>query len=206
MSNTRRIAVFGSSKPKPDERVYRQAVQLGRLLGAGGYTVLNGGYGGIMEAVSRGAAEAGGHVIGVTCDEIEAFRPGKGNRWITELWHFKTLRERLYTLIESSDGAIVMPGGIGTLAEMAVMWAHLQTRTLSPRPLILVGPEWQAAMQAFYEHLGDHVSPAYRELLTFAAGVQEAFDRLQAAMTEAPRPSHVAGRDEGEAGSPGDTA
>lgn len=179
MSEAKRIAVFGSSKPKPDEPVYQQAVRLGRLLGAAGYTILNGGYGGIMEAVSRGAAEAGGYIIGVTCDEIEAFRSGKSNPWVTETWHFKTLRERLFTLIESSDGAIVMPGGIGTMAEMTEMWSHLQTRSLSPRPLILVGPDWQAVITIFYEKLGEYVDPAFRQLLTFASDETQAFECLQ---------------------------
>ncbi|MDI6694379.1 MAG: hypothetical protein QME21_04975 [Anaerolineales bacterium] len=66
----RAVTVFGGSRPTPED--YEQALHLGRLLGGSGYIVLTGGYIGVMEAVSRGASEAGGHVIGVTCDEIEA--------------------------------------------------------------------------------------------------------------------------------------
>ena len=69
-----RISVFGGSSPKPGDLAYEQAYYLGKLIGEAGYTVLTGGYIGTMEAVSRGAAEAGGHVIGVTCDQIENWR------------------------------------------------------------------------------------------------------------------------------------
>ena len=72
-----RVTVFGGSQPGEDSPAYSQAIELGRLLASRGHTVLTGGYIGSMEAVSRGAAEAGGHVVGVTCEEIEAWRPVK---------------------------------------------------------------------------------------------------------------------------------
>jgi len=59
--------------PSLDKLAYQEALELGRLLGTAGFTVLTGGYVGTMEAVSRGAAESNAHVIGVTCDEIERF-------------------------------------------------------------------------------------------------------------------------------------
>ncbi len=119
-----RITVFGGSEPRPGDAAYEAAYQLGRLIGADHHTVLTGGYIGTMEAVSRGVAEAGGHVIGVTCAEIEAWRPGGPNRWVQEEVRFETLRERLYSLIDQCDAALVLPGGIGTLAELAAMWSH----------------------------------------------------------------------------------
>jgi len=78
--NLLKVTVFGGSRP--DEAGYQQALQLGRLLGQAGYAVLTGGYIGTMEAVSRGAAEAGGHVIGVTCEDIEQWRKVNPNRWV----------------------------------------------------------------------------------------------------------------------------
>ena len=79
-----RISVFGGSQPKESDLAYAEAMELGRLLAQHGHTVLTGGYIGVMEAVSRGAQEAGGHVIGVTCEEIEAWRPIKANAWVME--------------------------------------------------------------------------------------------------------------------------
>ena len=89
------VTVFGGSEPRPGEPAYEEAFRLGRMIGQKGYTVLTGGYVGTMEAVSRGAAEAGGHVIGVTCDEIEAWRPVRPNAWVQEERRFPSLRQRL---------------------------------------------------------------------------------------------------------------
>ncbi len=131
-----RVTVFGGSHPKPGDPAYEQALILGKLLGSAGYTVLTGGYMGTMEAVSRGAAESGGHVIGVTCDEIESWRPVEPNPWVMDQIRYPTLRKRLYALIEECDAAIALPGGIGTLAEIATMWSQMQVFATSPRPLI----------------------------------------------------------------------
>jgi uncharacterized protein (TIGR00730 family) len=175
----KRITVFGGSQPKHGDDEYQQAMRLGALLGSAGFTVLTGGYIGTMEAVSRGVAENGGHVIGVTCDEIEAWRPGRANPWVQEEMRCKTLRQRLYALIENCDAAIVMPGGIGTLAELSEMWSHLQTGIISPRPLILVGAGWQRVLEQFFESMGSFVPHPHRKLLAFAKDVDQAFAMLQ---------------------------
>lgn len=173
-----RITVFGGSEPRPGDAAYEAAYQLGRLIGSDHHTVLTGGYIGTMEAVSRGVAEAGGHVIGVTCAEIEAWRPGGPNRWVQEEIRFETLRERLYSLIDQCDAALVLPGGIGTLAELAAMWSQLQTGSISRRPLILIGPEWRAVLEAFFFHLGAYVPEGHRNLLSFAPDVYQAYAML----------------------------
>ncbi|HSO27930.1 MAG TPA: LOG family protein [Anaerolineales bacterium] len=171
----KRVTVFGGSQPRPGDAAYQEAFHLGQRLGEAGYSVLTGGYIGTMEAVSRGANEAGGHVIGVTCDEIENFRPVKHNPWVLEQWHFPTLRQRLFTLVEECDAAVVLPGGIGTLAELAEMWSHLQTGALMARPLVVVGPGWRKVFDTFFAELGMYVPDSYRRLLQFALDADQAF-------------------------------
>jgi len=178
-----RVTVFGGSHPKPGEPAYEQALQLGRLIGLAGYTVLTGGYIGTMEAVSRGVAEAGGHVIGVTCEEIESWRPGKANPWVHEELRYPSLRQRLFALIEECDGAIALPGGVGTLAEIAMMWSQMQVFATTSRPLILIGDGWETMMFDFYAKLGDYVSEKSRALVTLSPNVEEAFMRLQSLLT-----------------------
>ena len=173
------ITVFGGSQPKPGEPVFQDALRLGKLLAQAGYTVLNGGYIGSMEAVSRGAAEAGGHVIGVTCDQIEAWRPVKANRWVTEVWHFPSLHERMDALIDNSHAYLALPGGVGTLAEVTLTWNLLITHILPPRPLILIGSGWQSVIQKFMVEQGDFIPDAQRQWVSFAADVDTAFQRLQ---------------------------
>ena len=182
------VTVFGGSQPKPGDPAYRQALRLGRLLAEAGYAVLTGGYIGTMEAVSRGAAQAGGHVIGVTCDEIESWRPVAPNHWVQEERRFATLRQRLYALIDSCDAALALPGGVGTLAEIAAMWSQIQTRAISPRPLILIGPEWKATFDQFFENLGMYVIAADRDRLAFAPDVDAASSLLQTSLPASPIP------------------
>jgi len=176
------VTVFGGSKPLPGTPAYENAFKLGNYLGSGGYTVLTGGYIGTMEAVSRGAALAGGHVIGVTCDEIESWRPVAPNSWIMEERRYPTLRKRLYELIEGCDIAMALPGGIGTLAEVAVMWSQLQTGASAPRPIILIGRGWKKTLAVFFDSLGEYISVKDREWLHFSNRVDTAYQLLQTLM------------------------
>jgi predicted Rossmann-fold nucleotide-binding protein len=137
-----------------------------------------------MEAVSRGAAESGGHVIGVTCDEIESWRPVSPNPWVQEEMRYPTLRQRLYALIDYCDAALALPGGIGTLAEVADMWSQLQTGAVAPRPLLLIGAGWQTTFEAFFASLGEYTSPAHRSILSFAPDVESAFRTLQSLLAQ----------------------
>jgi uncharacterized protein (TIGR00730 family) len=151
------ISVFGGSQPKPGSTAYLEAQELGRLLANEGYAVQTGGYIGTMEAISRGASEAGGHVIGVTCDEIENWRPVGPNPWIKEEKRCQTLRERLFVLIDDCDGAIALPGGIGTLAEIGLTMAQFQISPDNLRPLILVGNGWEAVFREFFERQANYI-------------------------------------------------
>jgi uncharacterized protein (TIGR00730 family) len=162
------IAVFGGSSPQPGDDAYQQAYDLGKKLGAIQATVITGGYMGTMEAVSRGTVEGGGHTIGITCDEIESWRKRRPNIWIQEEIRCNTLIERISTMITSSDAAITLPGGIGTLTEMALLWNQLVIHTLSPRPFILLGPVWEAIVMKFYESSKDYVSQQQLKWITFS--------------------------------------
>ena len=138
------VTIFGSSMPEEGAEIYRQAQRLGSLLAEAGFSVCNGGYGGLMEASARGAREARGHTVGVTC----ALWPAQANRWIVEEIRTASFLERLITLIERGDAYIVLPGGTGTLAELALAWEMMNKSTLSrpiggPRPLLVMAPYWQ---------------------------------------------------------------
>jgi uncharacterized protein (TIGR00730 family) len=177
--NNKNISVFGSARPVPGDSDYNDAMRLGSLLARAGYTVLTGGYMGTMEAVSRGAAEVGGHVVGITCDELETWRPVHHNHWVMEEKRFPRLRERLLALIDECEAALALPGGPGTLAEVSMMWNHLLTGSISARPLILIGPSWKNAFDAFFTIMGKYVSENERQWLIFATDVDSAFHLLQ---------------------------
>lgn len=170
------ITVFGGSRPTNED--YQQAARLGQLLGEAGFNVLTGGYIGTMEAVSRTAAQAGAHVIGVTCDQIEAWRPVSPNAWVMEERRYPTLRQRLYALMEDCDGALALPGGPGTLTEISMMWNHLITDALPPKPLILIGQGWKATFDQFFLAFEEYIPADQRKWLTFAVNVDDAVGHL----------------------------
>ncbi len=172
------ITIFGGSQPKQGDASYTEAYELGKLLAQAGHTVLTGGYIGTMEAVSRGAAEAGGHVIGVTCADIEAWRAVKPNAWVQEERRFATLQERLNELILACDAAIALPGGPGTLTEIALAWNLMIVHSIPPKPLILTGAGWRSVMESFYNSFDVYIPQHQRELVSFAPDIKTAVTML----------------------------
>ena len=142
--------------------------------------MLTGGYIGIMEAVSRGAAEAGGYVIGITCDEIEKWRPITVNPWVKEEWRKPTLRDRLWSLLQNCDLAIAMPGGAGTLAEIAVLWNHQIINALPAKAIILIGEGWKLVMATFFDQFGNFIPEHDRIHLSFSPTVEDAVNKINA--------------------------
>lgn len=172
------ISVFGGSQPKPGSLAYDEAYQLGEILAKRGHTVINGGYIGTMEAVSRGASEAGGHIIGVTCGEIERWRDVGANKWVKEEWRKQTLVERLQVLIRECDAAIALPGGAGTLTEIMLMWNLMIVESMRRRPLVLVGAGWQSVFDQFLNAFGTYIPEAQRKLVSFAKDGQTAVEMI----------------------------
>ena len=170
------ISVFGSASPQPDSADYKIAYQMGKYLASAGFSVQTGGYDGVMAAVSHGAADAGGHVIGVTCQQIEDYRPSPPNQWVMEEIKHQTLNQRLAYLVEKNDGIIVMPGGVGTLTELALSWSLVQVGEISPRPIIVVGDLWARTLEAFISP--EYVLPQTATKVKIAATPEEAVSLL----------------------------
>jgi predicted Rossmann-fold nucleotide-binding protein len=94
-----------------------------------------------MLAAAKGAAEAGGRTIGVTC---RAFGRASANKYIDKEIITSTLEERLKKLVELGQAYIVLPGGTGTLLELAFVW-ELKNKGFieQDKPIILVGDFWR---------------------------------------------------------------
>ena len=172
------ITVFGGSQPPPGSPGYVEAYQLGRLLAKGGHVVLTGGYIGTMEAASRGASETGGHVIGVTCEEIERWRQVKPNAWVREERRFATLHERLEELVHACDTALALPGGPGTLTEIALSWNLMIVHAMEIKPLIVIGAGWKSTFETMFASLDAYIPTNQRVLLQFAEDIQAAVHLL----------------------------
>jgi len=169
-----KVAVYGGASAKEGEEAYEDARRLGFLLGQSGHTVMTGGYIGVMEAASRGANEAGAHVIGSTCKQIEDWRGTRANAWVKEEWKYETLKERMYALIENCDAAVIMPGGVGTLAELAVMWNEEIISSKPERMMVLVGKGWQKTISMFLEEMENYLHKHGQVKINFAVDVTQA--------------------------------
>jgi len=178
------VTVFGSSKPVPGEAAYAEAERLGRSLALLGHTVITGGYCGTMEAVSKGASEAGGNVIGITCQEIENWRPLGANAWVKTEDRQPTLITRLDQLIHQADAAIALPGGPGTLTELTLFWNLLVVHAMPRKPLILIGESWHATLEAYRQSAGNNLNGETWSLLQFANTGEAAVELLQSLIQE----------------------
>lgn len=167
------VAVFGSSQIEPASPTWSVAEALGRRLADAGHAVLTGGYGGVMEAASKGAREAGGEAIGVTC-EVFVSRKG-GNPYLTEIRHTRTLPERLLALVEAADAFVVLYGGVGTLAELFLAWNLVVLG--DRRPLVVLGTTMRNAVDALANHA--QLDADQLALLHHAGSVDEACRILQ---------------------------
>jgi len=150
------VTVFGSSRPREGDPDYEEARVLGRALAKHGFLVCSGGYGGVMEAVSRGAKEAGGKTTGVTADFVKAAKP---NAWIDVEVRMKTWEERLFELIRRADGFVACKGGTGTLVELAVVWEMLNKSVITGKPFAVLGDFWQPVLDRVREVEVGHPAP-----------------------------------------------
>lgn len=133
------ICVFGTSDPSDRESV-AEAEKLGYALAKNGWVVVTGGYGAAMEAANRGAHNAGGFSVGVTCSVFSR----QPNRHLDENLVTQSLLERLETLLVLGDGYVAGKGGTGTLAEIALAWEYINKRIVPRKPLVLLGKFWEA--------------------------------------------------------------
>ena len=156
MSQEKIVTVFGSSRPREGEADYEEARVLGRALAKHGFAACSGGYGGVMEAVSRGTKEAGGITYGVSA---EFFKNAKLNSWIDTEVRVKTWEERLFELIRLADGFVACKGGTGTLVELAVVWEMLNKSVMNGKPFAVLGNFWQPVLDRAREVELGHPAP-----------------------------------------------
>ena len=161
------IAVFGKYGVKVNSPAYRLAHDIGFALAGAGFAVVSGGYAGTMAAVSQGAQDAGGHTIGVTCSSVLEKRSSrKPNPFLNVIFDAPSMIARLEKLMRMSGGYVALPGGTGTLAELALVLEFVNKGFIAPRPIALVGEHWKPVM--------DVVEPSKTGGLPFVHRVQTA--------------------------------
>ena len=164
-----KVGVFGSSAPRPGHSGYDEALRIGEELARRGALVVCGGYGGVMEAACRGAAEAGGSSLGILIDGA-----GAPNPWVTRAVREPDLSARLRRLLEETDAAIFLPRGLGTLVEIAFFAESVAKAHVPPRPLVFLGDGWQSLTATAIAEASGPGAEALATSVRFAATPVEA--------------------------------
>lgn len=165
------VCVFGSAHHERGDPLYGEALALGTALAREGFGVVSGGYAGLMEGVSEGAAAGGVPVVGVLVQNIFG---AQGNAFLTEAVSTSSLLSRIDTMVQRAASFIVLPGTLGTLVELV---AVLNIATLAPLgeyepPLIVAWRDpWHATLAAVESTLR---TPPHLAAVTFVGSVEEA--------------------------------
>jgi len=158
------IGVFGSSLLREGSAAYEEALEVGREIGRRGGRVVCGGYGGIMEAACRGAAETGGASLGVLLQGR-----GEGNRWLAERAREPDLPSRLRRLRDESEAWIFLPRGLGTMLEIVFIAESIVKGDTPARPFVLLSNFWRPAVEtALAEASNPQGRVRFRSCLVFS--------------------------------------
>ena len=160
-----RVTIFGSARIQPGTPVYEDVKKLAADLTSMGCDILTGGGPGLMRAANEGAhsvdPEGTRRSIGIN---ISLPFEQEVNPFVSQAYEHRTFFSRLHHFMVASDAFVVMPGGIGSLLEMSLVWQLLQVRKFYNTPLILVGKMWadlvawaRHAMLAEGSHLASEV-------------------------------------------------
>jgi hypothetical protein len=170
---TNSVAVFGSSQASSDSTHYRLAGDLGAVLARRGAEVRCGGYGGVMEAVAAGAKREGGQVFGCTLKWFSESRIP--NRHLDQVHEAANLHTRIECLLRGVRGAVVLPGGVGTMNELFWVWTMLLLdREEGPQAIALLGEPWAELMSVLSRNF--EFDGPIRSLVSLAATPEEAAD------------------------------
>jgi uncharacterized protein (TIGR00730 family) len=149
-----RVTIFGSARAQPGTYVYDEVRRVATALAGMGCDIITGGGPGLMQAANEGAAAANApernHSVGIRVDlpfEQEI------NPFVEQAFEHKTFFTRLHHFVLTSDAFLVVPGGIGTVLELMMVWQLLQVRHVRGTPLILVGKMWADLVDWARNHL-----------------------------------------------------
>jgi uncharacterized protein (TIGR00730 family) len=140
-----RVAIFGSARAKPGTFVYEEVKRVSAAFASMGCDIVTGGGPGLMQAANEGAASVG--ASGSVGIRIELPFEQDVNPFVAQAFEHETFFTRLHHFVIASDAFVVVPGGIGTVLEMLMIWQLLQVRHVDKVPLILVGKMWNGLVE-----------------------------------------------------------
>jgi uncharacterized protein (TIGR00730 family) len=149
-----RVTIFGSARARPGTFVYDEVKRVATALADMGCDIITGGGPGLMQAANEGAAAAKApernRSVGIRVDlpfEQDV------NPFVELAFEHKNFFTRLHHFVLTSDAFVVVPGGIGTVLELTMVWQLLQVKHVAEVPLILVGKMWADLVDWARTHL-----------------------------------------------------
>ena len=133
------VSIFGSSRMKPGDRYYEDAIALARLLADDGFAIITGGGPGIMEGANRGAKEGMSHSVGLNIEIPSEQTP---NQYQDIGLSFRYFFIRKLMFMKYAISFIIFPGGFGTMDEMFEALTLVQTKRIKSFPVILYGADY----------------------------------------------------------------
>lgn len=140
------VTVFGSARVPDGHPYYAMTRAMGRRIAEAGFTVITGGGPGLMEAANRGARDAGGMSVG--CN-IELPQEQSPNPYLDTWIDFRYFFVRKVMLVKYSYAFVAVPGGYGTLDEIAEIAVLVQTGKVRDFPIVLMGASYWSPLVAF---------------------------------------------------------
>ncbi|MCG6887313.1 MAG: TIGR00730 family Rossman fold protein [Proteobacteria bacterium] len=141
------VSIFGSARTKEDNPFYQQTIDIARTLSDAGFSVVSGGGPGIMEAANKGAYEGKSPSIGLN---IQLPHEQSGNAYQDISLSFRHFFSRKVMFVKYAAAYVVLPGGFGTLDELAEIMTLVQTGKTRKIPIILVHePFWRGLIDWF---------------------------------------------------------
>jgi len=140
-----RVAIFGSARAQPGTFVYEEVRRTAAAFASMGCDIVTGGGPGLMQAANEGAKSAG--ATGSLGIRVELPFEQHANPFVEQAFVHETFFTRLHHFVLASDAFVVVPGGIGTVLEMLMIWQLLQVRHVKDVPLILVGKMWKGLVE-----------------------------------------------------------
>jgi uncharacterized protein (TIGR00730 family) len=170
------VSVFGSARTPPGDPRYEDARELAAKLASAGLAVITGGGGGLMEAVNRGASEAGGRSVGLNIELPHEQSPNPYAGLSLE-FHYFFVRKLMF--VRYASAFVVLPGGFGTLDEFFEALTLIQTGKIRHFPLVLYGSEFWSGLREWVAGpvLAAHnIAPSDLELVTVLDDPQAVVD------------------------------
>ena len=158
------VSVFGSARFGEGHPAYEAGYRLGRALAEAGFGVVTGGGPGVMEAVNRGAYEAGGVSVGLN---IELPHEQKPNPYQTHALSLRYFFVRKVLFVRYAVGFVFLPGGFGTLDELSEVLVLLQTEKVHRFPVFLLDRGYWEGLVRWLAFLRDQKAVGPEDLQLF---------------------------------------